>query len=118
VFKLLRALIDRLKLLLATAAARELEADLLADGAACQVELLRQAQRYHAEGLHAVAAVLRRRAEDLDPQRPLARALPAAEQLAVELTAAPPSGPAGNGTGEAPALPGPATRPDRSGRKR
>jgi hypothetical protein len=112
-FKLFRALIDRLNLLFAAAAAREPEAEILAESAARQAELLREAQRYESEGLHAVADTLRRQAEDLDPQRPLATVLPAVEHLASDVPAL-----THNGNGAAPALTGPnPTKPDLPGRK-
>jgi hypothetical protein len=77
VVALFRAVVDRLKLLLATAAAQEVEADFLTREAERKAELLRQAGRYAAEGLADVAQQLSRRVEGLDIERPLAVVLPA-----------------------------------------
>jgi hypothetical protein len=70
-FHLFRAVIDRIKLLLATSAALELEADALARHAERKAELLRLAQQYESEKLPAVAQELRRHAEALDWKQPL-----------------------------------------------
>jgi hypothetical protein len=58
--RLFRAVIERLKLLFAGAAVRELELDCLAAQAQRRAELLRLANAYEADGLTAVAAGLRR----------------------------------------------------------
>ena len=71
-FNLLRAVIDRLKVLLATSAALELEADALARNAERKAELLRLAEQYEGEKLPTVARELRQHAEALDVQQPLA----------------------------------------------
>ena len=71
-FSLFRAVLDRLKAVLATSAALELEADALARHAQRKAELLRLAEQYESEKLHAVARELRQHAENLDLQRPLA----------------------------------------------
>ena len=78
---LFRALVERVKALFMTAAALDLEADFVARHAERQAELLRQANRYEAEGLLGIAAHLRRQAEELDLQRPLAGVLPAIDHL-------------------------------------
>jgi hypothetical protein len=71
-FNLFRAVIDRIKILLATSAALELEADGLARHAQRKAELLRLAEQYESEKLHAVALELRQQAEALDRKQPLA----------------------------------------------
>jgi hypothetical protein len=77
VVSLFRAVVDRLKLLLATAAAQEVEADFLTREAERNAELMRQAGRYDAEGLADVAQQLRRQTEDLSTEQPLGVVLPA-----------------------------------------
>jgi hypothetical protein len=74
-FHLFRAVIDRIKVLLATSAALELEADALARQAERKAELLRLAQQYESEKLSAVAQELRQHAEALDGKQPLAGVL-------------------------------------------
>lgn len=69
---LFRAVIDRIKVLLATSAALELEADALARHAERKAELLRLAEQYESEKLSVVAQELRQHAEALDAQQPLA----------------------------------------------
>ncbi len=71
-FSLFRAVLDRLKALLATSAALELEADALARHAQRKAELLHLAEQYESEKLHSVAQELRQHAETLDLQLPLA----------------------------------------------
>jgi hypothetical protein len=71
-FHLFRAVLDRIKVLLATSAALELEADALARHAQRKAELLQLAQQYEAEKLPAVSLELRQYAEALDLQQPLA----------------------------------------------
>ena len=80
-FSVFRAILDRVKALFASSAALELEADLVAHVAECKAALLRQATRYDAEGLHSIADHLRRQAEELSVQRPLAGVLPAIAHL-------------------------------------
>src|SRR5262249_53400080 len=76
-----RALLDRLQALFALSAARALEAESLAVDAERHAGLLRLAARYDAEGLSAVAHSLRRRAEALGCQHPLAGVLPDVQHL-------------------------------------
>jgi hypothetical protein len=76
-----RPIVERLKALFAATAAQELEAEMLRRDAERRAELLRQAQGYEQEGLHAVARKLRGQAEELGVERPLASALPAAKFL-------------------------------------
>jgi hypothetical protein len=80
-FSLFRAIIDRLKAMFATNAAMEFEAEMLAQDAERRAELLRRADRYAQEGLHGIAEQLRRRAEELHLERPLASVLPALAHL-------------------------------------
>jgi hypothetical protein len=82
-----RAITDRVKALFATTAALELEAEFLTRDAERRAELLRQAERYDAEGLHEVANHLREQAELLTAQRPLASILPALTHLQADPTA-------------------------------
>jgi hypothetical protein len=95
-FSFFRALTDRIKALFATNAAMDLEAELLARDAERRAELHRLADRYDAEGLHAVADNLRQRASNLSLDRPLASVLPALDHL-------------GNREQAAPSLPDPAS---------
>lgn len=69
-FNLFRAVIDRIKALLAPSAALEFEADALTRHAQRKAELLRLAEQYESEKLHAVARELRQHAEGLDQQQP------------------------------------------------
>jgi hypothetical protein len=73
-FHLFRAVIHRIKVLLATSAALELEADALARHAERKAELLRLAQQYESEKLPAIAQELRQHTETLDLKQPLAGA--------------------------------------------
>jgi hypothetical protein len=82
-----RALTERLKALFATRAALELEAEFLARDAERQAELLRQAQRYDAEGFQGIADHLRRQTEALSAQRPLAGVLPGVAHVQAEVPA-------------------------------
>ena len=82
-------LIERVKALFAVSAAQELEADLLLRDAERRAELLRQAERYEAEGLHGIAGHLRQQAEQVSVQRPLAGVLPALAHLQAGLTETP-----------------------------
>jgi hypothetical protein len=77
----IRALVERLKARLATDAALDLEAQILAASAARKAALLRLAEEYESEGFPGVAAELRRQAQDLDPHRPLDGALRAIDHL-------------------------------------
>src|SRR3954452_5364595 len=76
-----RPFIERVKALFAVSAAQELEGDLLLREAERRAELLRQAERYDAEGLHGIANHLRQQVEAISVQRPLAGVLPALEHL-------------------------------------
>lgn len=78
---LFRALVERVKALFITTAALDLEADFVALHAERKADLLRQAARYEEEGLHGIADHLRRQAEEIDVQRPLAGVLPAVAHL-------------------------------------
>lgn len=78
---LFRALLERVKALFLTTAALDFEAEFVARHAERQAELLRQADRYEEEGLHGIADHLRRRAEGLELDRPLAGVLPAVAHL-------------------------------------
>src|SRR6059058_2256976 len=84
-----RPLIERVKALFALSAAQELEADLLLREAERRAELLRQAERYDAEGLHGIAQHLRQQAEQVSVQRPLAGVLPALAHLQTGLANTP-----------------------------
>jgi hypothetical protein len=81
-FALFRALSDRVKAMFAADAALEFEAEFLARAAERKAELLRRAERYEQEGLRGIALHLRRHAEELSEQRPLASVLPAIGHLA------------------------------------
>lgn len=103
---LFRPLIERVKALLALAAAQELQAEALARQAERKAELLRKAKDYEAEGLTSVAELVRREAELLDAPQPLASVLLPADLLsgtAPQTPALPgstnlqPQQPAGNG---------------------
>lgn len=80
-FNLFRVITDRIKAVFATAAALELEADLLARDAERRAELLRLAARYESEGLPTVAERLRRQAEATSAETPAATVLPALAHL-------------------------------------
>src|SRR6266404_8124630 len=81
-FALFRALSNRVKAMFAADAALEFEAEFLARAAERKADLLRQAERYEQEGLRGIALHLRRHAEELSEQRPLASVLPAIDHLA------------------------------------
>jgi len=81
-FSIFRAIIDRVKALFAVSAAQELESEILLRDVERKAELLRQADRYAAEGLHGIANHLRQQAEAVTVQRPLASVLPGLENLA------------------------------------
>jgi hypothetical protein len=120
----IRALVDRLKARLATDAALDLEAQLLAGSAARKAALLRLAEQYASEGLDGVAIQLRRQAQELDQHRPLDSALRAIERL--QLDASRPRLRIADGTGAAPSepedgpvlLPHPHKTPKKRGTKR
>jgi hypothetical protein len=118
-FALFRALADRLRALFATDAALDFEAELLARDAERKAALLRQADRYQAEGLAGIAEHLRRQAEALAVQRPLASVLPSVTHLQepVPGIADAPALPA-PGNGALPVLDAPTSRPALPGPKR
>jgi hypothetical protein len=74
---LFRVIVDRLKALFVADAGLEFEAEFVARDAERKADLLRQAAGYEKAGLHAVAEELRRRAEAICLERPLAVVLPA-----------------------------------------
>jgi hypothetical protein len=76
-FALFRVIVDRLKALFVADAGLEFEAEFVARDAERKAQLLRQAAGYEKEGLRAVAEELRRRAEAICLETPLAAALPA-----------------------------------------
>jgi hypothetical protein len=86
---LFRYVVDRLKALVATAAAAELEAEFIARDAERKAELFRRAAQYEAEGLTLVAAGLRHQAENLSIERPCAVVLPALAHWSGEETPPP-----------------------------
>ncbi len=88
-FALFRALLDRLKALLLTDAALDLEGEVPTHSAERKARLLRQAAAFEAEGLALVASELRRQAAALDLSRPLTSVLPAAQHVARDAQAAP-----------------------------
>ncbi len=121
---LLKFLLERLKALVLTDAALDLEAHALVRMAERKATLLRQAATFEAEGLGMIAAELRQQAQALDRTRPLASVLPALDHLEKEdPTRVPLPNGAGQGCsppGSLPQLPEPASIPSgsrRSGRK-
>jgi hypothetical protein len=78
-FSLFRAITDRLKALFVAEVAMEFEAELMTRDAERRAELHGQADRYDAEGLHGIADRLRKQAEELSLDRPLASVLPSLE---------------------------------------
>ena len=70
-FSIIRALIDRFKVLFVTHAVLELEAELIAIHGERKAELLWHADNYEAEGLQSVAQEIRQQAETLAPAKPL-----------------------------------------------
>jgi hypothetical protein len=80
-FQLFRALAERVKALFVTNAALDFECEFLTAAAERQASLLRQADRYDAEGLRGIAAHLRQQAEAIDLNRPLAMTLPIVDHL-------------------------------------
>jgi hypothetical protein len=69
-WSLFRSLVDRVKVLLAVRAVQELEQEALAAGVGRATGLRRLADGCTAEGLHEVAADLRRKADELDRATP------------------------------------------------
>ncbi len=119
-FALFKALLERLKALVLTDAALDLEAHALVRMAERKAGLLRQAATFEAEGLSKIAAELRQQAEALDLTRPLASVLPVLEHLEKE---DPTRVPLPNGAGQdssshgsLPQLPEPASIPSSSRR--
>ena len=80
-FAIFGAVSERLRAFFVADVAQEFEAHLLSREAERRAELLRQAARYDGEGLHGIAQHLRRQAELLDVQAPLASVLPAIAHL-------------------------------------
>src|SRR5262245_36984848 len=78
---LFRALVERVKAVLAVRAAQEIEADALAHAAQRKAELLELAAKYETEGQKEVAAELRSRVGRVDADRPVAGVLPAVAHL-------------------------------------
>lgn len=74
---LLRAIVDRFKNLFVTQAALDLEAEIIAHRAENQAVLLRRAEQYEREGLGGIALFIRKKADALDPDRPLSSVAPA-----------------------------------------
>ena len=83
---LFAAVVQRLKCVLATAAALEFEGDLIAHAAEQKAELLRRAAQHEGEGQPALAAELRKRAEGINLETPAAATLPAVAHLTGENT--------------------------------
>ena len=75
----LRSIIDRFRNLFVPPAALDLEAEIVAHRAENQARLLRKAEQYESEGLQGIAHFIRRQAEALDTDRPLASLTPALE---------------------------------------
>ena len=82
-FSFARSLMDRFKSLFVTHAVLELEADLIAAYAERKAELLRRADQYEKEGMHAVAEQLRQQVDRLSPDKPLGSALTITAHLQV-----------------------------------
>jgi hypothetical protein len=80
-FSIVPNLIVRLKVLLLTFIVGELEADLIAAAGERKADLLRQADQYEQDKLPSVAAQLRKQAESIAPDRPLASVTAAIAQL-------------------------------------
>ncbi len=96
-FSIIRALIDRFKILFVTHAVLELEAELIAIHGERKAELLRHADSYEAEGLQSLAQEMRKQAESLAPAQPLGSVLATVANLQADtaepakLTAAAPA---------------------------
>src|SRR5262245_21963628 len=76
-----RAVVERVKAVLAVRAAQEIEADVIAHAAHRRAELQDLADRFEAEGQAEVAGELRAVVGRADDDRPLAGVLPAVEHL-------------------------------------
>src|SRR5260370_6798712 len=85
-FSILPHVIARLKALLLPFVVAELEADLIAAAAERKAELLRQANQYEQHDLPTVAEQLRRQAEALAPDKPLASVAAAIAHLQTDPT--------------------------------
>ena len=83
---LMKKAIERLKTLLVTDAALDLEAAFLARQADRRANLLRMAEEYEAQGLHALADDLHHQAAELSIETPLASVLPALRDLTGNVT--------------------------------
>ena len=73
----LRSIVDRFRNLFVTQAALDLEAEIVAHRAENQAMLLRKAEQYEREGLQGIAHFIRKQAEALDADQPLATLTPA-----------------------------------------
>jgi len=78
---IVRAVIDRFKVLFVTHAVLELEAELIAIHGERKAELLRHADSYESEGIQSVAQEMRQKAETLAPDQPLGSVLTAVANL-------------------------------------
>jgi hypothetical protein len=85
---LLKKAVERLKTLLVTDAALDLEAAFFARQADRRADLLKEADEYETQSLHVLAEDLRRQAEELSIERPLASVLPAFRDLTGNVTEA------------------------------
>ena len=83
---LLKKAVERLKTLLVTDAALDLETAFLCRQADRRADLLQKAEEYEEQGLHHLAEDLRRQAAELSIERPLASVLPAVRDLTGNVT--------------------------------
>ena len=74
--QLVRNVIDRVKAMFTLDAMLDLEQQFVTRQAERKAELIRTAHRYEQEGLTAIAADLRRQADELSEQRPLQTVMP------------------------------------------
>jgi len=88
-FSIVRALMDRFKLLFMTQTVLELQADVIVACADRKADLFRRAERFEEEGLPDIAAYLRQQAEALSTEKPLASVLAVAEHLQSEAPKSP-----------------------------
>jgi hypothetical protein len=82
--------------LFVTHAVLELEADLIAACAERKADLLRRADQYEKEGLHAVAEQLRQQAERLSPDKPLGTVVAITAHLQFDTSQSGPTADAGS----------------------
>ncbi len=80
-FSFFRSMVDRFKNLFVTQAALDLEAEFLTHAAERRAELHRRARKYDEEGLSGIAHYLRRQADEISSERPLAGILAATAHL-------------------------------------